>query len=266
MRLFALAFSFAFSIGCGSTTPTPAKPPEPPAVEHVTKVDVPPAIAAIVSADDRDEADKKLDEGRHPGELLAFIGIAPGMKVAELGAGGGYTAELLARGVGPKGVVYGQNNKFMLEKFAEGPWSKRLEKPVMKPVVRVDREIDDPLPPEAKDLDAVILNLFYHDTVWLGTDRAKMNAGIFRALKSGGHYIVIDHSAKKGAGTSEAKTLHRIEEKVVREEVPAAGFRLVATADFLRAQFDTLDWSTSPSTAGEKRGTSDRFVLKFVKP
>src|SRR5712675_1251267 len=83
------------------------------------KVAVPKAIQAIVDAPDRSDADRALDGGRHPAEMLAFFGIAPGMKVAELGAGGGYTAELLARAVGPTGVVYGQNNKFVLERFAE---------------------------------------------------------------------------------------------------------------------------------------------------
>lgn len=233
--------------------------------QHV-KVEVPPAIRAVVDAPDRDPEDKKLDAGRKPAELLAFAGIKPGMKVAELGAGGGYTAELLARAVGPTGVVYGQNSPLLLEKFAAKPWAARVAKPVDKNVVSVAREFDDPLPPEAKDLDAVIINLFYHDTFWMKVDRAKMNAAVFRALKPGGVYIVVDHSARPGTGSSEAQTTHRIEESVVRAEVPQAGFKLVADADFLRNPDDKRDWSTSPGAAGEKRGTSDRFVLKFVKP
>lgn len=207
-----------------------------------------------------------LDAGRKPAEMLAFLGIQPGMKVAELSAGGGYTAELLARAVGPSGVVYAQNSRFILERFAEKPWSERLKKPVMKPVVRVDRELDDPLPPEARDLDAVLLVLFYHDTVWLGTDRDAMNRAIYRALKPGGIYAIIDHSGRDGTGVTEAKTLHRIEEKTVREEVERAGFRLAAEASFLRNPADTRDWNASPMAAADMRGRSDRFVLKFVKP
>lgn len=217
-------------------------------------------------AQDRSEDDRKLDAGRHPGELLTFFGIAPGMKVAELAAGGGYTAELLARLVGPSGVVYGQNSKFLLDRFAEKPWSERLGKPVMKNVVRTDREFDDPLPPEAQGLDAVLLVLFYHDTVWMKTDRGKMNAAIFKALKPGGVYAIVDHSGRAGSGTSEAETLHRIEEKTVRDEVEKAGFKLAAEASFLRNPADTRDWNASPRAAADKRGTSDRFVLKFVKP
>jgi len=247
----------------GKTGPT-QQPETAPA--GVAKVDVPAEIAAAVAAPDRSDADKALDEGRHPGEILAFFGIKPGMTVAELGAGGGYTAELLARVVGPNGKVYGQNTKGLLEKFAEKPWSERLQKPVMKNVVRADRDFDDPLPPDAKNLDAVIVVLFYHDTVWTKVDRDKMNKAIFSALRSGGVYGIVDHSAKTGSGTADAQTLHRIDEKVVREEVERAGFKLAGEGNFLRNEADTRDWNSSPMAAAEKRGTSDRFVLKFVKP
>jgi predicted methyltransferase len=93
-----------------------------------------------------------------------------------------------------------------------------------------------------------------------------MNRTIFRALRPGGLYVVVDHSARAGAGIADVETLHRIEEQVVKDEVTQAGFRLERSADFLRAPADTRDWSASPRTAGERRGTSDRFVLGFVKP
>ena len=234
--------------------------------QHVKTVEVPAAIRAFVDAPDRDAEDKKLDGGRKPAELLAFAGIKPGMKVADLAAGGGYTTELLARAVGPTGVVYGQNSPFIIEKFAEKPWTARLAKPVNKNVVRVTREFEDPLPPEAKDLDAVLIVLFYHDTFWMKTDQARMNAAAFRALKPGGVYIIVDHSGRSGTGTTEVQSIHRIEESVLRKEVPQAGFKLTADAEFLRAPDDKRDWNTAPFAAAERRGTSDRFVLKFVKP
>jgi predicted methyltransferase len=186
--------------------------------------------------------------------------------VAEISAGGGYTTELLARAVGPTGVVYGTNVPFILERFAEKPWSERLSKPVMKNVVRVDSSGDAPLPPEAKNLDVVINVLFYHDFFWLGADRAKMNASIFEALAPGGAYVIVDHSGRTGTGSSEVQTLHRIEEEVVTKEILAAGFELAASADFLRNPGDTRDWNASPMAAAERRGTSDRFVLRFIKP
>lgn len=227
---------------------------------------VAPELQAIVDAPDRDPVDRALDAGRKPAELLAFLGVKPGMKVAELAAGGGYTAELLARAVGPTGTVYGQNSKLLLDKFAAKPWAARLAKPVNKNVVAVVRDFDDPLPPEATDLDVVVMNLFYHDTVWMKTDRARMNAAVLRALKPGGVFVVIDHSARAGAGVAEAQTTHRIEESVVKAELAAAGFTPRAESPFLRNPADTRDWSTSPGAAGEKRGSSDRFALAFARP
>jgi predicted methyltransferase len=223
------------------------------------------AAQAIVDAPDRLEADRALDKGRHPAALLEFVGVKPGMKVAELMAGGGYTTELLARAVGPEGKVYGQNPKFVLERFAEKPWSERLARPINKNVVRVDSEFGAPLP-DVKDLDAVVSNIIYHDVVWIGGDRAQMNAAIFQALKPGGVYVVIDSSARPGTGVSDVQSLHRIDEKVVRDEVLAAGFQLGEESTVWRNPEDTRDWSSSPGAAGERRGTSDRFAFKFIKP
>lgn len=247
-------------VACGPSKPKGTSPALKASVE--ASVDA----SAVVGAADRSEADKALDAGRKPTEFLFFVGAKPGMKVAELFAGGGYTTELLARAVEPGGTVYGQNSKWVLERFAEKPWSARLAKPVMKNVVRVDRELEDPLPPEATGLDLVVSNAIYHDTVWQKVDRAKMNAAVLRALKPGGAYVICDSSAKEGAGTTVTETLHRIEEKVVRDDLDAAGFKLKDSSDILRNKEDTRDWSASPGAAGEKRGTSDRFCLKFVKP
>jgi predicted methyltransferase len=290
--LAALPFAFAFALAhCAEPAPPPALPPPTTATPLASAVPPPKpfdqdasttalavapdagpalspeeAIKAAVNAPDRDDKDKALDKGRHPAEILSFLGIAPGMRVAELASGGGYTAELLARVVGPTGTVWAENPSWILDKFAAVPWSTRLGKPVMSNVRRVDRELDAPLPPEATNLDAVVMNLFYHDTVWLKVDRAKMNKAVFDALKSGGVYGIVDHSAKPGAGTKVVQTLHRIDEKVVIDEVTKAGFKLAAEADFLRNASDPRDWNDAPMADPSKRGTSDRFVLKFVKP
>ena len=224
------------------------------------------AIADAVSAPDRSDADRTLDSQRRPQEMLTFFQIAPGQRVAELAAGGGYTAELLARVVGSEGKVYGQNNAFILTRFAEGPWSERLKGQAMAKVVRVDRELESPLPADAQDLDAVLMVLFYHDTVWFKTDRAKMNQAVFAALRPGGIFGIVDHSAKDGDGVTQTKTLHRIEESALVAEIVAAGFKLEESASFLRNPEDKRDWNASPSQAGERRGQSDRFVLRFRKP
>ncbi len=263
--VFPLLIAFA---GCNHDAPAPASPsqPSPPEAAAPAAIVVPPYVRAAVDAADRSEADRALDAGRKPDLTLAFFGVQPGMKVAEIGAGGGYTTELLARVVGQAGKVYAQNSPMILARFANGPWTERLAKPALANVVRADREFDDPFPPEASNLDVVLDVLFYHDTVWIGVDRQKMNRAVFAALKPGGVYGIIDHSGLPDSGLTGVQTVHRIEEKTLRDEIEQAGFRFVAEASFLRNPSDTRDWNDSPRAAGERRGTSDRFVLKFEKP
>lgn len=226
----------------------------------------PAAIQAVLSAPDRSDADHKTDATRHPAELLAFLGVGPGMSVADLGAGGGYTTELLVRAVGPAGKVYGQNDPDLLKKFLESRWAPRLALPVNRGVVRSDRPFDAPLPPEAHGLDLVVDYIFYHDTVWLGVDRDRMNRAVFAALRPGGAYVIVDASARDGHGVDDVKSLHRIEQVVVENEVKKAGFTLAGKGEFLRNPGDARDWSSSPGAAGDWLGTEDRFVLKFVRP
>ena len=103
--LLSLSLS-ALACACTTGQPTPPSPAGRTAVAQIDTVAIPPAVRAAVDAVDRSTADRALDGGRHPAEMLAFFGIGPGMRVAELGAGGGYTSELLARTVGPSGVVF----------------------------------------------------------------------------------------------------------------------------------------------------------------
>ena len=222
--------------------------------------------AVIVAAADRTDADRALDPGRHPVEMLAFLAISPGAHVAEIGAGGGYTTELLARDVGRNGIVYAQNSPFVLHRFAAKPWSERLVRSAMANVIRVDRDFDDPLPPEAKQLDEVVSAFIYHDTVWMKVDRARMNKAIFEALKPGGIYALLDNTAREGSGLADVQTVHRIDEKSVIGEVLQAGFKLVGESNFLRNPADAHDWNDSPREAGDRRGTGDRFALRFQKP
>ena len=223
-------------------------------------------LATLVGAADRTAEDRALDPGRKPAEFLAFTRVGPGMRVGELMAGGGYTTELLSRAVGPGGVVYGENPRWVLERFAQAPWSARLAR--LPNVKRVDQELDAPLPSPETDakLDLVVSNAIYHDAVWNKVDREKMNRAVYRALKMGGSYVVCDSSAQAGAGESVAETMHRIEEKLVRDEIEKVGFKLVASGDFLRNPDDARDWNTSPRAAAEKRGTGDRFCLRFERP
>src|SRR5262245_46781791 len=200
--------------------------------------------------------------------MLAFFGIEPGMKVADLWAGTGYTTELLSRTVGTGGVVYSQNPPFPPEfqPIAQA-WTDRLKNPALKNVVAVTTsfEADDMLPAPPGSLDVVLMNMNYHDLVLRKIDRAQVNTAVARALKSGGVYALIDHSAKDGSGVKDIE-LHRIDEQVLSSEVQRAGFTLVARSSALRHAGDDRTWSASPRVAGERRGTTDRFMLLFKKP
>lgn len=280
MRYIVIALALA---ACSKKDPTPwkaetgsapapapvvvpdAAPAGPPAPAYTPADDVPAPIKDAIAAPDRTIDDRRLDAGRKPGEVLAFFKIAPGQRVGELIAGGGYTTELLVRTVGNGKVVWAQNTKDILDRFARVPWTARAARPIMRDVVAVERPLEDPFPAEATNLDAVITVLNYHDTVNWKVDREKMNKAVFAALKSGGVYGIVDSSAAKGSGTSATETLHRIDEEVVKKEVLAAGFTLDASSDVLRNPADTRDWNSSPKAAGDKRGTSDRFVLRFIK-
>ncbi|MGC2518745.1 MAG: methyltransferase domain-containing protein [Burkholderiales bacterium] len=219
-----------------------------------------PAYRAIVASPDRSEADRQTDQRRKPELLLAFTGVRPGMKVLDVGAGGGYSTELLARAVAPGGTVYAQDAQDTPARARER-FDERAKKPAMENVVRVLRDYDDPAPPETRDLDLITFFFAYHDTAHMGVDRAKMNRRLFEALKPGGILVITDHSAQAGAGVSVARSLHRIEETLLRREVEAAGFKLAAQADFLRHPEDPRD-----TIVFRPKVPVDEFVLKFVKP
>jgi predicted methyltransferase len=102
---------------------------------------------------------------------------------------------------------------------------------------------------------------FYHDTAYLDVDRAKMDKKLFDALKPGGTMVIADHSAKAGEGATVAKTMHRIDEALLRKEVEGAGFKFVAAGDFWRHPDDTRDFSTN-----RPPHPVDEFVLKFERP
>ena len=231
------------------------------ATQAAAQDDKTPDYAAIVAAPDRAEADRQADARRKPAELLAFTEVKTGMKVLDMETSAGYSAELLARAVGPTGTVYAQDSAAVIERFVKDKFDIRAKKPVMKNVVHVIRDFDDPIPPEVSNLDLVTFFFAYHDITYMPVDRAVMNNKMFAALKPGGLLVIADHSAKPGEGITVAKTLHRIEEKALREEIEAAGFKLVAEADFLRNPDDPRD-----TRVFQPKIPVDEFVLKYRKP
>jgi predicted methyltransferase len=219
-----------------------------------------PDYAALLAAPDRSEADRQADKRRDPLPFLQFAGLRPGMKVLDMAAGGGYSTELVARAVAPGGVVYGQNPPDLGDK-PKAAFEARLQTPAMKDAVADMRPFDDPVPADVHDLDAITFLFYYHDTAYMTVDRAAMDRKMFAALKPGGLLLIADHSALPGQGLTVVKTLHRIEEATLRQEIEAAGFKFVAEGDFWRSPSDTHDFVTYKPT-----GPVDNFVLKFQKP
>jgi predicted methyltransferase len=246
-------------------------------------------IARIVASPDRSTSDKTNDLRRKPEQMLAFIGVKPGMVALDLSAGGGYTTELLARAVGPAGRVYGQSaprpapgalvrppvspeggSASIVSAALSAPrptsaqaLAMRAQNPAVSNIVAVVQPFENPVPPELvlRGLDLVTLMFNYHDLGHMGVDRTHMNKAIFDSLKSGGIYVIADHSGRPGTGISESGTLHRIEEDFLIKEVEAVGLKLVAQGDFLRNPADPRDKNT-PNPPMPK----DEFVLKFIKP
>jgi len=218
----------------------------------------------IVSAPDRNSRDVGMDSHRKPVPMLAFFGTAPGMRVGEIGAGGGYSTELFARSVGPSGAVFAQDTPNWDGPGLQKAWTTRLGGAAMNNTVHFVRQWDDPFPSEVKDLDAVYSVAVYHDAVAEKSDPDKMNQAVFRVLKSGGIYAIVDNSATPGSGIGDCERLHRIDEQVVRDQVTKAGFRVAGEDSFLRNPKDPRDWNADSGV--NKTHDQDRFAIKFVKP
>jgi predicted methyltransferase len=102
-----------------------------------------------------------------------------------------------------------------------------------------------------------------HDSFAKPADLAVINKQVFAALKPGGLYIILDHAAAAGSGLRDTETLHRIDEAAVKQEVLAAGFKLVGESKVLRNPKDPHDKLVfDPSI----RHHTDQFILKFMKP
>lgn len=219
-------------------------------------------LDAILADTARPQADRDRDAGRKPAEVIEFLGIGPGDHVADLLAGGGYYTRILVPLVGDEGRVYSGNNPFFGGFFGDD-FDALLAEPAFSDVVRIDGRVDAlPLPTDGS-LDAVIVSQAYHDLLLGDEDRDEMNRRVFRALKSGGVYGIIDHAARPGSGSADTESMHRIDKQFVIDEVTAAGFELAGESDILANPDDD---HSGGIFGPDVNGRTDRFVLKFEKP
>src|ERR1700716_1993988 len=165
--------------------------------------------AAILAAGDRSDADRQTDTRRDALKLITFIGPKTGWQVLDMGAGAGYSTELMARAVGPSGKVWGQSDK------ASERFETRLKTPAMSNAAALVSSYKDPAP-GLPPLDLITFLFAYHDTTFMEVDRARMNKALFAALKPGGILAVADHSARPEDGANVGKLYHRIAESTLR--------------------------------------------------
>lgn len=259
----AICMALTVALIAGCTTFTTGKQGLPPQPEDATAARPAPFdVRAALAAADRSAADRARDSGRKPAEVLAFVGVAPGMTVLDLIAAGGWYSEVLAAAVGAQGTVYAQNPAVVLQ-FNDGANDKalttRLADDRLPNVTRLDAEINAlGLAPES--VDVVLTALNFHDIYNRDPAQAAGVAQVVRAvLKPGGVFAVIDHDGNPGADNV---GLHRMQQADAVAVLEAAGF-VVQASDVLANPED--DRSRFVFAEG-LRGKTDRFLLKAVKP
>jgi predicted methyltransferase len=222
--------------------------------------------APVLNNNTRPAADVERDAARKPMAMVAFAMIKPGQTVVDLLPGGGYFTRVFSQAVGPKGKVvalvsdqYAARNPKAatdIQALAAEPAYKNVEAAV--------RSLGNVGAPNSVDRVWTAQN--YHDlrSKNLPPNTAEgVSRAVFAALKPGGYYIILDHSAAKGAGLGVVDTLHRIEAATLKAEVTSVGFKFDGES---RALANPADDRTKMVFDPAIRGKTDQFVFRFVKP
>jgi predicted methyltransferase len=222
----------------------------------------PANVARAVNSAARTDAQRARDSGRKPAEVLTLAGIEDGDQVIEFAAFGHYYTTLLVEAVGADGHV-SMIDMPWIEPFGGDP-ARAFDAAHANATFTQVHYNEADLP---SNVDAAMMVLFYHDLLRESADQtvdtADMNARIYRALKPGGTFLVVDHKAAPGSGWRDAGTLHRIDAQTIVEEVTAAGFELAVASDLLANPDDN---HTVNMRDPSLRGNTDRAVLVFRKP
>jgi predicted methyltransferase len=252
-----LSLSLTVAAMAGFQTTLAADAPAAPAA-YVMPANTSAAIRKAVENPARSDAEKARDANRKPAELLTLSGVKPGDKVVEFAAFGQYFTTLLSDIVGPKGSVLMLDLPYTEERA--GPKSRAFvaAHPNAKYEVVDYNKVELP-----QNVDSVFNVLYYHDLSLNNIDTAVLNNKIFKALKPGGTYFIVDHNARPGSGTEDTKKLHRIDPEVIRKEITAAGFELVQQSNLLAYPSDDR---TQMVLAPGLRGMTDQSVFVFRKP
>jgi predicted methyltransferase len=201
-------------------------------------------------------------------ELTEFARVEVGSIVIDVYPGDGDWTRLFSDVVGPEGRVFSFVPAEIadLKKDQVGRMRALAQEPGRENVEAVSADLVA-MPEVTQPADVLWLHLFYHDlhTALIqkkGATAADFNRAVYERLKPGGFYVIVDHAAAAGAGTSNAQSLHRIDPASVREEVEAAGFLLDAESTMLANKDDPHSIKVfDPSIKGE----TDRFAFRFVR-
>ena len=225
-----------------------------------------PAYVTAALADPARKEDAANDERRKAAEIMTFAKVKPGQKVLELVPGSGYWTRIFTAIVGPKGHVYTiwphEMDKYAAKSIAN--WQELVKQPPYTNVSLLQHgaaELKSPVP-----VDLVFTSQNYHDYYdkFMGpVEPATFGKQVLAALKPGGLFVVIDHSAAAGSGTRDTDTLHRIDPEVVKKDMTAAGFVFDGSSDALRNKDDPL---TAKVFDASIRGHTDQFIYRFRKP
>ncbi|WP_049621530.1 class I SAM-dependent methyltransferase [Frateuria defendens] len=224
-----------------------------------------PTIAKALQ-DPARKADVEKDGRRKIAEVMAFSQVKPGDKVLELIPGGGYFTRVFSAVVGAQGHVYALwPNEYAKESPSEVEGSRTLAADPhyanISVLTQPAAQLSVPAP-----VDVVFTSQNYHDypDAFMGkVDPVAFDRQVFAALKPGGVFVVIDHSAKAGSGLRDTDTLHRIDPAAVRRQAEAAGFVFDGESQALRNPADPLDVKVFDKAI---RGHTDQFIYRFRKP
>ena len=161
------------------------------------------------------------DERLQIQRVMDLLGIKAGSSVADIGAGSGWFSMRAAARVGASGVVYAEDINPDAVKYIQD----RLHKEKVSNVKTVLGSPDDPkLPPDS--IDAVLLLKVYHEIA----HPLLLVASLKSSLRSGAKVGIID---RNGNGTD-----HGLNSDVVKREMAEAGFKLLSSYDFTKADGD----------------------------
>jgi len=255
MRTLAIGLAFAALALSGCK-----KPHEPRAFSK-------PALDQALADPARKDQAAAADSRRKPGPLIALAGVAPGDKVLDLIPGSGYWTRIFSKIVGPGGKVYAVWPQ-AYARYAMGNVADMRKLSADKYYGNIVTEVQPSAVLSAPEpLDVVWTSQNYHDypDEYMGKDADPnlLNKAVFKILRPGGTYMIIDHMAKPGRGMADTEKLHRIDPAIVRKQVEAAGFKFAGESSVLNNPDDPLDIRVFDPKI---RGRTSQFAYKFVKP